>query len=61
MVNAQKYCEECHKPNWELSKDGHLVRLNNGVVQIGQGRRKPLITFCSEKCSKKYQDKRQSL
>ena len=44
-------CRTCRKELGHSRKD-----FKDGVTQIGQGKRKSLLTFCDKKCLEKYEN-----
>ncbi len=48
----REYCKTCRKS--VRYADGVL---KTGVYQMGQGSKKPLLSFCSKKCKRKYEVK----
>ena len=48
-------CFICRKKIGRID-GGRLVEIDNGVIQIGQGSSKSLISFCSGECYRKYKE-----
>jgi len=49
-------CAICRKEIGRVNNRGILVDIKKGTIQIGQGKEKHFISFCSRKCYEKFKE-----